>query len=149
MILRRAKRDDIAALTALQRAAYEPLKQRVGVSPLPYAADYGALIEAMEIWIAGPAGKLDAALVLDPKPDHLLIWSIAVAPERKGERLGSFLLDFAETRAIEIGLTELRLFTNELFTENVAWYQRRGYAIERLEQWPDRRVVHFRRTLGR
>jgi ribosomal protein S18 acetylase RimI-like enzyme len=149
MILRRAKRDDIAALTALQRAAYEPLKLRVGVSPLPYAADYGALIETMEIWIAGPAGKLDAALVLDPKPDHLLIWSIAVAPERKGERLGSFLLDFAETRAIEIGLTELRLFTNERFTENVAWYQRRGYAIERLEQWPDRRVVHFRRTLGR
>jgi ribosomal protein S18 acetylase RimI-like enzyme len=147
MDLRRAERSDVAALTALQRASYEPLKQRIGISPLPYAADYEALFDTLEIWIGGPADQLDAALLLDPKPDHMLIWSIAVAPERKGERLGSFLLDFAEARAAETGVGEVRLYTNERFTENIAWYQRRGYAIERVEEWPDRRVVHFRRML--
>jgi hypothetical protein len=31
--------------------------------------------------------------------------------------------------------------------DNVAWYQRRGYAIERTEAMSDRRVVHMKKTL--
>ncbi len=148
MLLRRALHDDIPALAALQQAAYAPLKARIGTSLPPADADFDAVFETMEIWVEGEAGRLDAALILDPKPDHMLIWSIAVAPERKGARLGTVLLDFAEKRAVEAGLSEIRLYTNERFTENVAWYQRRGYAIDRIEQMPDRRRVHFRKRLA-
>ena len=148
MPLRRALRIDIPALAALQQAAYAPLKARIGMSLPPADADFTAIFETMEIWVEGSAEALDAALILDVKPDHLLIWSIAVAPERKGARLGSALLDFAEHRALEAGLGEIRLYTNERFTENVAWYLRRGFAIERIEQRPDRRIVHFRKKLG-
>ncbi|WP_413989485.1 GNAT family N-acetyltransferase [Labrys okinawensis] len=148
MLLRRALRTDVPSLAALQQAAYAMLKARIGMSLQPADADFTAIFETMEIWVEGSAGALDAALILDVKPDHLLIWSIAVAPGRKGGRIGSALLDFAENRAQESGLGEVRLYTNERFTENVAWYQRRGYAIERIEERPDRRVVHFRKRLG-
>jgi ribosomal protein S18 acetylase RimI-like enzyme len=147
MHLRRAEAGDVPALAALQRAAYADLRARIGMSLQPYDADFAAVFATTEIWLAGPSEKLDAALILDAKPDHLLIWSIAVAPERKGAGLGSALLDFAEARAAEAGLPEVRLYTNERFTENVAWYRRRGYAVERIEERPDRRVVHFRRAV--
>jgi ribosomal protein S18 acetylase RimI-like enzyme len=148
MTLRRATSNDISALAALQQDAYAPLKARIGTSLPPADADFAAIFETMEIWVEGAVGELDAALILDPKPDHLLIWSIAVAPACRGARLGTTLLDFAEKQAVEAGLKEVRLYTNERFTENVAWYQRRGYAIDRIEQMPDRRRVHFSKRLA-
>jgi hypothetical protein len=42
----------------------------------------------------------------------------------------------------------VRLYTGETLTRNIAWYQRRGYAIERLEERPDRRLVHFVKHLS-
>ena len=62
--------------------------------------------------------------------------------------LGTALLDFAEEEARKQHFDTVRLFTNARFVENIAWYQRRGYAIERLEERPDRQVVHFVRKLG-
>jgi ribosomal protein S18 acetylase RimI-like enzyme len=148
MVLRRAQAEDVEAFAQLQRAAYAELRERVGTTVLPYDADFAAVIATMEVWLGGPAEALETALVLRREPDHLLVWSIAVAPALKGRRLGSALLDFAEERARQAGLDTVRLFTNERFVENVAWYQRRGYGVERIEQRPDRRVVHFVRTLA-
>jgi GNAT superfamily N-acetyltransferase len=148
MNLRRATRTEIPAITTLQQAAYAPLKQRIDMALPPHDADFAALFETMEIWVSGPSEALETALVIEPKPDHLLIWSLAVAPARKGHRLGSTLLDFAEERARHDGHGLVRFYTNERFTENVAWYQRRGYAIERIEERPDRRIVHFSRDVA-
>ncbi|WP_454812682.1 GNAT family N-acetyltransferase [Labrys neptuniae] len=147
MKFRRAARTEIPAITVLQQAAYAPLKQRIGISLPPHDADFMALFEAMEIWVSGSSEALETALIVEPKPDHLLIWSLAVAPALKGRRLGSALLDFAEDRARRDGHGLVRLYTNERFTENVAWYQRRGYTIERVEERPDRRIVHFSRDV--
>jgi len=41
----------------------------------------------------------------------------------------------------------MRLYTGELLVDNVAWYQRRGYAIERVDAMSDRRIVHMKKTL--
>lgn len=148
MHLRRAVRTDIPAITALQQAAYAALKQRIGLSLPPHDADFVALFEGMEIWVSGPPEALEAALIIERKPDHLLIWSLAVAPALKGQRLGSALLDFAEDLARRDGHGLVRLYTNERFSENVGWYQRRGYLIERIEERPDRRIVHFCRDVS-
>ena len=147
MSLRRATRTEIPAVTTLQQAAYAPLNQRIGMALPPHDADFAALFETMEIWVSGPSEALETALIIEPKSDHLLIWSLAVVPALKGRRLGSVLLDFAEDRARHDGHGLVRLYTNERFTENVAWYQRRGYAIERIEERPDRRIVHFSRNV--
>jgi hypothetical protein len=41
----------------------------------------------------------------------------------------------------------MRLYTGEKLTGNIAWYGRHGYAIERIEQMPDRTAVHMVKTL--
>ena len=147
MKLRRAVATDLAALTALQQGAYAPLKARIGMALQPADADFAAVLTDMTVWIAGEPDDLDAALILALKPDHLLIWSIAVSPRLKGQGLGNALLAFAEEQARLSGLGTVRLYTNARFIENIAWYERRGYAVERIEERPDRRIVHFIRQL--
>ena len=99
-----------------------------------------------EVWLAEDGGKLDGALILEPHPDHLLIWSIATAPAAQKQGLGRRMLAAAEARARRLGLREMRLYTGEKLTANVRWYHRHGYVIERVEALDDRRVVHMTKT---
>ena len=57
------------------------------------------------------------------------------------------MLAFAETRARELGLPCIRLYTGEPLTANIAWYTRHGYAHERIEDMGDRRIVHLIKQL--
>jgi RimJ/RimL family protein N-acetyltransferase/GNAT superfamily N-acetyltransferase len=139
--LRLSKPADLAAIRALQRSAYARNHEILGVEPQPLQFDYATLPGRYETWVADGDGALAGALILDPHPDHLLIWSIAVAPGAQKQGLGRRLLLAAEARARALGLRTIRLFTGEKLTENVRWYERHGYAIERVEQWDDRRVV--------
>src|SRR5882762_9706362 len=58
--------------------------------------------------------------------DHLLICSIAVTPDAQRKGYGRALLDFADQRAIELGLHEVRLYTNEQMERNLTLYRRHG-----------------------
>ncbi len=42
----------------------------------------------------------------------------------------------------------MRLYTGEVLSANIHWYRRKGYAIERVEQLPDRRLVHMVKAVG-
>jgi len=145
--LRLAKADDLAALGELQRAAYAQNRAVLGVEPLPLLFDYDAALAHYEAWLVdgedGPAG----ALILDPYPDHLLIWSLATASAGQRQGLGTRLLAAAETRARQLGLDTLRLYTGEKLTGNVRWYHRHGYVIERVEELDDRRLVHMTKRI--
>ena len=87
------------------------------------------------------------ALALEPSPDSLLIWSVSVDPARQNAGIGRRLLVAAEARARQLGLSAIRLYTGEKLTGNVRWYHRHGYAIERVEERPDRRIVHMVKVL--
>ncbi len=146
--LRRAADTDLDAVVALQQAAYARNRDILGVEPLPLQADYADILGAMEVWLAGPPGALAGALILEPGDDHLLVWSIATQPAGgQGKGLGRKLLAAAETRATELGLKTLRLYTGTPLTHLVAWYGRHGYATERIEQMPDRSVTHMVKRL--
>lgn len=144
--MRRAADADMAALTALQRAAYAPNWATLGVEPIPLLLDYDSVLAHYEVWLAEGEG-LEGALILDPQPDHLLVWSVATAPAAQGKGLGKSLLAAAEARARQLGLTTLRLYTGEKLTRQVRWYHRHGYAIERVEERDDRRLVHMTKTI--
>lgn len=146
--LRRASAADLEAIIALQQAAYAPNRAILGVEPLPLQADYTALLNEQEVWLAEDKGGLSGALFLDPRPDHLLVWSVATAPSRQRQGLGLRLLAAAETRARQLALDTVRLYTGEKLTANVRWYHRHGYAIERVEDLGDRRAVHMSKKLG-
>lgn len=146
--LRRASRSDLSSLIALQQTAFATNHVSLGAEPPPLQGDYASLIETHEIWLAEESGDLTGALLLDPRPDHLNIWSVATAPGHRGRGLGRALLAAAEARARALGLCKLRLFTSDKLSANVAWYRRCGYAVERIEERTDRRLVHMVKTVA-
>jgi ribosomal protein S18 acetylase RimI-like enzyme len=141
--LRRATIGDLAAVTALQQAAYAKNRALLGVEPLPLIADYRDVFSKYEVWLAESDGGLDGVLILEPRPADMLIWSVATAPAAQGRGAGNRMLAFAETHARAKGLACMRLYTGEPLTGNIAWYLRCGYVHERIEELPDRRLVHL------
>jgi GNAT superfamily N-acetyltransferase len=145
--LRRARPDEAEKIAAFQRAAYARNRAILGVEPIPLQADYAETLRRYEVWLRGEEETTTGILILESRPDDLLIWSIATAPEARRSGIGNELLAAAENRARELRKNIIRLYTGELLVDNVAWYQRRGYAIERTEAMSDRRVVHMKKTL--
>ena len=147
--IRLAAAGDTGAVAACVDAAYAVYGDRLGRKPAPMLADYGELIGQGRVWVAveGQSATVRGVLVLDAAADHLLIWNVAVDPAVQGRGLGRGLLAFAEEHAAGLGLPELRLFTNELMHENVAFYARLGYVeTERRTEGPYRRV-YLRKAL--
>lgn len=79
------------------------------------------------MWVAERDDKMVGLLVLKREVDHLLLDNVTVSPDAQGTGVGSRLLRFAETQAREHHLTEVRLYTNEVMTENLAYYLRHGF----------------------
>lgn len=145
--LRRATAADLPAVTALQQAAYAKNRPLLGVEPLPLLADYAQVFADYEVYLAERDGALDGVLILEPRADDLLIWSVATAPAAQGSGAGNRMLAFTEIRARELGRSCIRLYTGEPLTANIAWYTRHGYVHERLEDMGDRRIVHLIKQL--
>jgi ribosomal protein S18 acetylase RimI-like enzyme len=146
--LRRARVEDADKLTALARAAYARHVPVIGREPMPMTADWMKLLSEQEIWIVdGPAGEAVASLALDVQADHVMIWSVAVAPTHQRHGLGRRLMALAEARAHELRRPELRLFTNARMEGNVALYRRLGYSETRRDVLPDRVLVHMSKAV--
>ena len=125
MRIRPADAGDLASVERIVRDAYTTDIARIGKPPGPMLDDYAVLIRAHQVWVAGePVAGL---IVLIPEADHLLLDNIAVDPSAQGTGLGRILMDFADTEARRRGYSELRLYTHEMMTENIALYSRIGW----------------------
>jgi ribosomal protein S18 acetylase RimI-like enzyme len=145
--LRRAGAADVAAVNALQYAAYARNRTILGLEPLPLTVDYATIVADYDVWLLEQGDALEGVLILETRPDDLLIWSVAVAPELQGRGIGNRLLAIAEARARELGRRKVRLYTGEKLTGNIAWYERQGFARERIEVLGERRLVHMMKRL--
>jgi N-acetylglutamate synthase-like GNAT family acetyltransferase len=146
--LRRATASDADAIAALVNAAYEKYIPRIGRKPYPMTVDYDDAIQTKTVWVAEDAGQLCGALVLIPSDDHVLIENIAVAPASQGAGLGRKFLKLAEEETGRHGFSELRLYTNVRFTENIAIYTRYGYVETERDEQNSLNVVFMRKTLA-
>ena len=139
--LRRAVPADAAAILAHVRAAYAIYIPRIGREPATMSADYAESIANHQVWIAEAADQLTGVLVLVAHDDHLLIENVSVDPAAQGQGIGQRLLRHTEEQARRQGKSEIRLYTNELFTENVALYLWYGYTeTERAEMYGQTQV---------
>lgn len=138
---------DVPQIVALVRAAYAPYVGRIGREPAPMTADYATAVADGRAVVARAGGRIAGLLVTDPRPDHLLIENVAVAPEAQGLGIGTALLARADDEARALGLPETRLYTNARMTENLAYYPRRGFREvgRRVEDGFDR--VYFARPV--
>jgi ribosomal protein S18 acetylase RimI-like enzyme len=127
-MIRRARPEDREAVEAIVRDAYSIYIPRMGKPPGPMLDDYDVLIAdgAVSVLEAND-GLIAAILVLLPKPDHLLLDNIAVRTDCQGQGLGRQLIAFAEAEARWLGHRELRLYTHETMSENIALYTRLGF----------------------
>jgi ribosomal protein S18 acetylase RimI-like enzyme len=123
--------------------------ERIGMRPVPMDADYDAAVARGDTWVADDGGQIVGLLILVPGDDHVLVENVAVDPGRQGEGIGRALLAFAEQRAAELGVSEMRLYTHVLMTENQALYARLGYVeVERRTVEGRTGVFMSKRLLG-
>jgi ribosomal protein S18 acetylase RimI-like enzyme len=172
LTIRPAVGPDVAALEAVVAEAFGVYRVRMDRDPAPMAADYRTLVNAGRVWVAIQGGATEGVIedgviedgviedgvtadgavvgliVLVPEVDHLYLETIAVRPVAQGTGVGRRLLELAETEADRLGLRTLVLCTNEVMTENLAYYPRRGYRrTHRIEQDGFHRVF-FRKHLA-
>ena len=145
--VRRATPADVPALYVVAHEAYLLYVPRIGRMPAPMTADYSAAVQTGQAWVAEVDGQVLGLLVLVINQGHLLIENIAVLPSAQGRGLGARLLMLAEDEARAHGLGEIRLYTNEGMTENLAYYPRHGYRETRRAEDHGFRRVFFSKTL--
>ena len=145
--IRRAGPEDAAAIAALTRAAYEKWVPVIGRLPKPMAADYDIAVREHLIELLEEDGVLVGLVECIREPDHLLIENLAVAPAHQGKGHGRRLIAHVEALARELGLSEVRLYTNKLFAENVAFYKKLGYRVDGESAFKGGLIVHMSRRL--
>ncbi len=79
-------------------------------------------VHLLETRASGPVG----VLVIVPKPDALLLASVAVLPSAQGTGLGRRLIAHAEALARAGGHPAIRLYANVAMEANIALYARVG-----------------------
>lgn len=107
-----------------------------GVTPAPMTDDYVALIARQFVSVTVAHDRVAGVIVMWAVTDHLHIDNLAVDPTHRGRGVGQLLLSHADETARANGLGEIRLYTNEAMTENLGYYQRRGFTET------DRRIEH-------
>lgn len=132
--IRRATSEDALAVRDLARAAYAKWVPVIGREPKPMTADYDAAVRDHLVDLLHVDGTLAALIETIPEADHLLIENVAVAPAFQGAGHGRRMMDHAEQLAATLGYGEVRLYTNQMFAENVRLYLALGYLIEREER---------------
>lgn len=118
---------DAPAVSALVAEAYAKYVPRIGREPGPMRDDYGARIADGAVWVARDGAALAGILVLLDRPDYLLLDNVAVSAAAQGRGVGRALMAFAEAEACRRGYAEVRLYTHQMMTENIAMYPRLGY----------------------
>lgn len=146
-LFRRATADDVAAVRALTRAAYAKWVAVIGREPLPMTADFERAVREHTIDLLFDAGQFAGLIEMIAATDHLLIENVAVVPDWQGRGYGRLLMAQAEHTAAALGLGAVRLYTNECFAENIRFYGRLGYQVDRTEPFKGGTVVHMRKRI--
>ena len=145
--LRPARPEDAGRLQEIARLAYEFYLPRMDRPPAPMLADYRALIVAGQVEVLEADGAVLGFIVAFPRKGDYFVENLAVAPACQGAGHGRFLMAAAEARAREQGLARVRLYTNEIMTENLAFYRRLGYHEEDKRLEDGYRRVYFVKAL--
>ncbi len=148
MTIRPATAADVPAISRIVEAAYAPYVPRIGRKPAPMLDDHAARVRDGQAWVFVAGGAVAGMAVLLDEPDHLLLDNIAVDAAHRGTGIGRALMEFTEAEAARRGHAEVRLYTNEAMTENIALYGRIGYRETGRGGQSGYRRVFFAKSVG-
>ncbi len=148
LAVRRAAEADVPALQVIAEAAYTRYIPRIGRPPAPMTADYAGAVSGGHAWVAVEDGQVVGLAVLIDHGDHLLLENIAVMPAAQRRGIGARLLAVADDQARTLGRNEIRLYTNQAMTENLAYYPRHGYTETHRAAEDGFRRVFFHKRLS-
>ncbi|MEL6476261.1 MAG: GNAT family N-acetyltransferase [Pseudomonadota bacterium] len=144
-MIRAARTEEAAELSALARAAFAPYAPAIGRMPAPALQDFPAAIAGGNVWVAGrpPRGYV----VAFAKAGAWFLENVAVAPVAQGQGMGQTLIAFAEEEGRRRGFDRITLYTNAKMAAPLALYTALGYTEtgRRREDGFDR--VYFERRL--
>jgi GNAT superfamily N-acetyltransferase len=146
--LRAASAHDVPAITALVKGAYGHYVARIGGPPRPLEDDYEKVVRDGDVTVAEAGGRVVGLIVLGTDEEGFFVDNVAVARERQGTGVGRELLLFAEERAREGGYGSIWLLTHELMHENLALYERIGYAEYKRHDYGGGSLVYLRKSLS-
>lgn len=145
-MIRPALPGDADVVHALVQEAYGHYVERIGKVPGPMKDDYVRRITDEHVWVLEEDGEIRGLIVLETHAGTALLDNVAVKPAAQGKGHGRTLIAFAEREALRRGFSELRLYTNVLMVENIALYQRLGFAeIGRVQEKGFERVYMAKR----
>ena len=112
-------------------------------------ADYEAALLHHRIDLLTVDGAWAGLIETVPAEGYLLVENVALDPDFQGRGLGRRLMAHAEALAAELGLGELRLYTDARMEANIRLYGSIGYGVDRREEKPDgRTIVHMSKCLA-
>lgn len=147
MSVRLANTADVPAMTRIVAAAYTKYIARIDKPPAPMLDDYAAHVRSHTAWVIEEHGAVAGLIVLLPMDDHLLLDNVAVDPALHGRGVGRALMSFSEREAARRGYHELRLYTHEAMTENLAMYPALGWQETGRGEQAGYRRVFFRKAV--
>ena len=111
--------------------------------------DYASLVAEGRVAVAvdGDSGDVVGAIVRWIVDGDMYVDNVAVDPAANGRGIGNTLLELAADEGRRNGCGRVWLYTNAVMTENVGFYERRGFTQydRRIDQGYDR--IYFERTL--
>ncbi len=146
--LRPARPEEADDLRQLVADAYAHYVIRMGKPPGPMLDDYARRVADRQAWVLEDGGALAGLIVLEDDGGALLLDNVAVSPSAQGKGYGRTLIAFAEEEARRRGHREVRLYTNVLMIENIAFYGRLGFRETGRVNEKGFERVHMAKVLG-
>jgi len=144
--MRRAGPADVVAIKTLVDEAYGKWIPLIGRKPWPMTVDYAVAVTEHDIQLLHVNGVL-AGLVETIRAADFVVENLAVSPDFQKQGLGDALLRQSEQTAASLGYDAIKLYTNQRFAENIAFYERRDYRIESQEQLADGVLINLIKKL--
>ena len=120
---------------------------RMASEPAPMKDDYASLVADGRVTVAVDDDEIVGAIVNWIVDGDMYVDNVAVDPSAHGRGVGNLLLELAVQQARGGGCGRVWLYTNAVMTENVGFYERRGFVQydRRIDAGYDR--IFFERRL--
>ena len=142
MKIRLATRSDALAIVSVLLLSFleyeESYTEEAFAATCPSSIEVEHRLAEGPIWIAVAEGGVVGTVSGVPDGKALLVRSLAVLPEYRGQGTGELLLHYAENYACENGFTRLILSTTPFLTPAIALYERFGF--QRSSEGPSDRL---------